>query len=392
MFQNYYFFIAIDFHARAIIMRSIRQLAVQRKFRDIETMAAQERIGNSQAIRTSTAFPPTSLEEAPWMRSGAAIAVVCALLAIGLSALLAWHAAPLHARRGESADPLALFHLTLAQLAVVATGSGAWFIDVRRTVIHSRWQSASPRRKATALLLGLVGIELLLVLLFWATRGRSVDELGYLRGLFFFGGEWNLPTLFSSLQLVLLGTLALMCGRRMQGDPKARAIWHFMAAVCVYMAADELLMLHERIDDIAEALGFIAVQEEQRVISFGGWQVRAWTMVLLPLAALLGVALGVGLAGLMPAGSFLLLVAGGALFIAGAVGMENVQAHQMASGIINHGDLRAHINVFSEEVLEMLGVTLAVYALALTLFSASPKRGTVFRYREPARSGNNCGR
>jgi hypothetical protein len=338
-------------------------------------MAAQKRIGDYQAIRKSTVFPQTSLDEAPWMRSGAAIAVVCALLAIGLSALLAWHAAPLHSRRGESADPLTLFHLALAQLAVVATGSGAWFINVRRTVIHSRWQSASPRRKATALLLGLFGIELLLVLLFWATRGKSVEECGYLRGLFFFGGEWNLPTLFSSLQLVLLGALALMCGRRMQADPKARAVWHFMAAVCFYMAADELLMLHERIDDIAKALGFIVVQEEQRVISFGGLQVRAWTMVLLPLAALLGVALGVGLARLMPAGSFMLLIAGGVLFIAGAVGMENMQAHQIASGIIKHGGLRAHINVFSEEILEMLGVTLAVYAIALTLFSARANCG-----------------
>ena len=71
----------------------------------------------------------------------------------------------------------------------------------------------------------------------------------------------------------------------------------------------------------------------------------------------------------MPARSFLLLIAGGGLFLAGAIGVENLQAHQMASGAIERGGLRAHNNVFGEELLEMLGVTLAVYATALTLFS-----------------------
>jgi hypothetical protein len=301
------------------------------------------------------------------MRVGIPFSIACGILAGCLAGLLAWHAAPLRTARAAF-DPLLLFHLALTQLALLCAGCMAWVIHLRRAAIRARWRGASPRRKAAALALCLLGIELLLALLFWATRGRGVEELGYLRGLFFFGGEWNLPSLFSSLQLLLLGLLALLCARATPSRAAGRAVWQLMAAVTFYMAADELLMLHERFDDFAEALGIIA-HDEQRVLAIAGWQVRPWTLVFFPVALLLGLVLGIGLARQLPARSFRLLVASGVLFIAGAVGLENIQAHQMASGAIERGALRAHVNMFTEEMLEMLGVTLAIYALALALFA-----------------------
>jgi hypothetical protein len=307
--------------------------------------------------------------EIGWKHAGEWVAIICLIGSAGLALFAAWLALPAHFSRGNSPDLLLVFHLAVVQVAIAFLGLIALVLHRRRYILAAWWAHADPRRQAGALLLVLVTIEICLAAGFWFTQGRGVDQLGYLRSLFYLGGERNLPALFSALQLVLAGVLAYQCGRARAGASAARWTWWISSAVCLYLGFDEFFMLHERVGDWATASGWFGAPG-RNVISFGHWQVYTWTVVFTPIAAMLGPALAIKFRRMLPIRTFGILVLSGLAFLWGAIGMEDIQSHEIATGLIERGSLPAQFFMFVEEMLEMFGASLAVYVFAYTLLDA----------------------
>lgn len=238
-----------------------------------------------------------------------------------------------------------------------ATGQPAWPQPPQR---------ADAPRRARWLALTLTLFDLGLAGLHWASRDLGAAQGSPLRGLFSMGGEWKLPALFATAQLLLAAALAAGCWRQRQ-----QGIWLLAAAVCGWMGADELLSLHEAVGHALRDSGWLAIGAHGTV-ALGPLQVYAWTLVFGPLALTVGALLLRGFLRVLPPGDVALLALGAVVFVAGAIGFETRQSHGLAAGRHARASDVTALNVMAEETLELLGVTLVVYVLAKCHAQARP--------------------
>ena len=75
------------------------------------------------------------------------------------------------------------------------------------------------------------------------------ESLFGLIGLFDLHSERNIPTLFSSLQLILAGLLLLLIGSKHQSNGEKYIAWIVLAAIFLFLAIDETAVIHERLGD-----------------------------------------------------------------------------------------------------------------------------------------------
>ena len=218
---------------------------------------------------------------------------------------------------------------------------------------------SSPRRIAagmTLLVLGLILASLLGQFL------RYVLGLGNVLGLpnlFDVKMEGNVPTLYSVAALLFCSFLAVraaLADRLRRSRNAAR--WWVLASVFLYLAMDELFKLHERLGTPfgENTLGLFGLDP---TILF----LQPWVLYGTVLALVVGVIclrLFVGL----PSRIRWLFVAAGALYVLGAVGLELFYARfefiygrQDTIGILV-------LSTTLEELLEMMGVVVAAYALS----------------------------
>lgn len=271
-------------------------------------------------------------------------------------------------------------HLVAVLLLGLVVGVAAWAMR-QPDGPWARWHAgASPGQHAVAVLGGLLAIDVLLCLAFWTTRDSDPAAVGYLRAAFFVGGEGNVPAVYSGLQWLLAGWLAAQCAGLSAASgsrsPRLdRFTWTVTAAVCTYLALDEMLMFHETITRGAFGAGVLPTGAHN-ITDIAGFQVRPWTLIFVPMALAVGGALAVGFYRMLPRGSglFTVLVTAGAVFIAGAAGVENVQAHQLTTGTFERQETRYYVNLLLEEGMEMIGVSLAVYVFAAVYFEGRARR------------------
>lgn len=170
------------------------------------------------------------------------------------------------------------------------------------------------------------------------------EPLKDLRLLFDFDEEHNVPTLYSSFALMVCSMLLTWIGRRHQLEGESHRYWYGLALTFGFLALDEVVQLHERIDQVRSGV-------------LASWRVSGW---ILPYAAALA-ALGLGYARFLlrlPLRHRVWFLAAGAIFVFGTVGCELLGPFAQRRGRACYA-----VCYTCEELFEMSGV--AVFVLGL---------------------------
>ncbi|MDO5495806.1 MAG: hypothetical protein Q4G64_08840, partial [bacterium] len=166
--------------------------------------------------------------------------------------------------------------------------------------------------------------------------------------LFDVGREYNIATWFNSLLWVMLAGLAAL-GMALT---HRRWSWGVLALVATVASIDEFAELHERLDVFG-----IRIAERLGIDLWFTWVLAAIPIVIVIVLALLPLALA------LPVGQLVLLVAGGAIFLLGALGLETLSGMDLRAAEGLQGDTYVWITAF-EELFELVGISVAIGALA----------------------------
>lgn len=167
--------------------------------------------------------------------------------------------------------------------------------------------------------------------------------------IFNFDGERNIPTLYSSLTLILSSALLTRIALEHRRNHDSNFLWFMLAAIFAFLAIDETVSLHELLTEYI-----------RETFNLSGLLYYAWVV---PYMAGLGVFILIYLKFLMklPTRTRFLFVLSGSIFVTGAIVLEMFAGVQYAS----HGKLtllsRALYTL--EELGEMSGIALFIYAL-----------------------------
>lgn len=210
-------------------------------------------------------------------------------------------------------------------------------------------------------LLGLWGVAALLGLLSGVGRllrwyAWAPDTAGArLAQMFDVNLENNVPAYYSSVLLLSCAPLLLyICAHSRRAGDRRAWYWLGLALIFLGLSLDEAIELHGRLNaPVAEHLGT------------GGLTSFGWTIPAIVIVVFLGAAYARFLLSL-PRRVGIILAASGALYVAGAVGLELVAGflvseHFQASA--NRTYALATLSEHLKEMLEMSGVSLFLYGL-----------------------------
>jgi hypothetical protein len=190
----------------------------------------------------------------------------------------------------------------------------------------------------------------------FATLGAAVAAIAVLTGADYMLGfkrlldlnaERNLPTWFSST--ILLTAAALLAGIAADRSRAHRRAWIFLSLVFVYLSLDEAASIHEMSNAPLRAL-----------LHAGPALYFPWIIGGLALAGTV-LAIEWRLLCALPRRTAVLFCVAGAIYVAGAVGFEELAAPLYARHV--HPGVQAAL-VVAEESCEMIGVALFIVALA----------------------------
>jgi hypothetical protein len=181
----------------------------------------------------------------------------------------------------------------------------------------------------------------------------------FIARLFDLDQEMNVPTVYSALAILACSGLLAVIARSQRLARSARhgRPWWLLSLIFLGLAFDELLGLHEELTDRIDLGRF------SRFTSF------SWVVVGAGFVVVLAVAFGRFLIAL-PATTRRLFLQAGVLFVGGSLGMEVLGGHYGGPG---RQDSLAYVVVAHvEEVLEMAGIVVFVYALLAYLRRETP--------------------
>ncbi len=201
-----------------------------------------------------------------------------------------------------------------------------------------------------------VALDILIVLLHILSQYFALPGNQY----FYLDEEYNLPSIYSALQLILVGGAAFYCSRlRSERYIKffpEKYIWIFVGVMLFALGVDEFVTWHEG-TNLIQSIGLMSPDSDPRLGGYG----YDWTLGALLLVIVFG----------LP-GLFLfkkvfrdyphllyLLILSSVLFVLGAVGFENLQVYRKSFQSVKV----APVLLILEEFLEMLGVTLALFVI-----------------------------
>lgn len=216
--------------------------------------------------------------------------------------------------------------------------------------------------KLTALVLGaaIVGLivtHLVLITLVERLDRAQFEDTAVAWGL---GHEYNAPSVFAAGLIAAASLLCAVAARRaqMQGDPLQRG-WTILAAVLAFLAVDEAVQIHERLGE----------RLDDR-LELGGPLSFPWIVPYLIATAALVVALLPFLRRLDP-GLRRSLVIAGAIYVAGAAGVEAISAIWWdAQG--DRADYVFHLISTVEEAMELTGM--AMFVVVMVRHHSEPRR------------------
>lgn len=162
--------------------------------------------------------------------------------------------------------------------------------------------------------------------------------------MFWLDTEHNLPTLYQCLTLAFAAALMFHIAKQPAvGVAADRLRWRVLAGAFVFLALDEFLRIHETVGDTSSfhfgAVGLVIYVPV--VVVLGLW----WMPLLLRLDAR----------------ARMLLLLSAVLYVGGAAGVETLS--QLHAGIAGKATPLYVVLATLEEVLEMAGIALLIYAL-----------------------------
>lgn len=170
-------------------------------------------------------------------------------------------------------------------------------------------------------------------------------------GLFSIGSDGNLPTYYSSFAILFCAILLTIIARASGNERDASAgYWYGMAVVFLFLALDEMLMLHER-----------AIVPLRETLDASGLLYYTW-VVPYAIGTLIFAAIYAPFLLRLRRRTRLLFVSAGAIFVFGAIGFEMLGGLHYES----HGGRNpVYIAIQTiEETLEMTGILIFIFALA----------------------------
>lgn len=181
--------------------------------------------------------------------------------------------------------------------------------------------------------------------------GSPLEDLaGLLKASFYLDKERSFSTLYAAVLLLLCSTLlAGIAFSKREGAAHYVRYWGWLAAIFLYMFADELLQIHEEL-----------IKPLRSLFGASGFLYYAWVIPALVLLLILGILYAGFIVALPTRIRFLFLVAG-LLYVTGAVGLEMVGGHY--AEVYGKGSVQFMIEATAEEFLEMLGLAAFVYGL-----------------------------
>ncbi len=180
------------------------------------------------------------------------------------------------------------------------------------------------------------------------------DKILEFNHLFDLGRERNVPAWYSSSTLLLCSILlGLIANHKMrEGDGYSRH-WVGLALIFVFLSLDEAISLHERLTAPMHLL----------LGGGSGFFYYAWVVPYMIVVALFLLVYWKFIIDLTPTIRKLFLMAG-AIYVGGALGMEMIDGFYMD---VYGQDLTYELLTTIEEVGEMLGIVIFIYALCYYL-------------------------
>ncbi|WP_210486158.1 hypothetical protein [Rufibacter aurantiacus] len=177
----------------------------------------------------------------------------------------------------------------------------------------------------------------------------------YVTGMFYFDGERNIPTYFSTLNLLFCAGLLFLISNfvKKSSTPLFHRKWYWMGWVFVWLATDELFALHEiTAKPMRTMLQHLFQQENIGLLHFAWFVPYALVLTFVGFYFLRFVLS-------LPGKTLYRFILSGLLFLAGAIGME------MVSGLIVSNNLLSIYKLITtlEESFEMIGVIFFIYSL-----------------------------
>ncbi len=208
----------------------------------------------------------------------------------------------------------------------------------------------APKRVATLLLVVVLCLALAGVAGQISKYFLGHDTVLGLVNVFQLDWEHNIPTWFSSSMLLVCGLLLGMVAftKRVEGARYA-AHWSGLSIIFLYMSLDEAIMIHEKWYKPLDAL-----------LGSGDFFYQGWIIPVVLLVVAFALTYLRFLAHL-PTRTRRVFIVAGFLYVVGALGMEIVSGGYM----VRHGreNMTYQMLASVEEILEMLGVVVFVYAL-----------------------------
>lgn len=227
-------------------------------------------------------------------------------------------------------------------------------------------------RGSTALLMTLLAVSVAITTASAVTTavimnldGEPNRWLGTFFQLIHIGRELSVSTWFASALWLLLAVIAFTAG--VLADSK-RGYWFAFGAIAAIASMDETATLHEKF--------YLAGSALTAYLPFDFFSYR-WVIVGVIIAIVVAVSLLPFVLSL-PRPVTIGIIVGGAIFLAGAIGLETLGGHAAAQ----YGDTswQLHALMHVEEFFEYIGVAIAVYALSgmVRLVHRNESRAIVF--------------
>lgn len=194
--------------------------------------------------------------------------------------------------------------------------------------------------------LGFTALSLLFEMLNHAAR--TGDGAGRMQ-LFDLDADQNVPTWYSASLLLICAVLLAAIAAVASGIH--RLYWGGLSVGFLYLSADEAASIHEKVRPVLGGW-----------LNAGSFTDYIWVVLYGPVAAVLTLAYLGFLRGL-PSETRRLFLFSGLVYVGGALGMEVVGG--LYASLYGTSNLAYFLLTHAEELLEMLGVIVFVYALLL---------------------------
>ncbi|MEM9777951.1 MAG: hypothetical protein AAF902_25465, partial [Chloroflexota bacterium] len=187
------------------------------------------------------------------------------------------------------------------------------------------------------------------VLVFFLERYGNNDAFGQFRMIFDFDTEENVPTIYSTMALLLISIILSRIASMNRQSKLPYFPWLGLSIVFLFLAFDEFFQIHEAfINPVQSTLGVSGFRFYMWVIPYG---IGLALLCILYLRFLYG----------LPSKTSFLFIVSGAIYVSGAIGFELISGRYVdLNG--RDGAVFFVVNTILE-TLEMFGLALFTYAL-----------------------------